>query len=243
MKDKNWPHKAVILAAGRGRRLRPYTDHTPKPLLPVNNQPLLDFTLQAAAHAGVTQVVLVTHYLAEQIQAFVGNGTRWGLDVTFRYQHTMNGTAQALHTAVDFIDEPLFVLAADYILPLDYLQTLKTFYHQYSESHRIAISLKHLSAADQTKSSSVRYDTNGRIAEIVEKPTAEAVVSNHAASLIYIVPAAIKQYLQTLELSSRGEYELPTVLNRMISAGFPARGLLQNKPAEWQPHMWSSISN
>lgn len=243
MKDKNWPRKAVILAAGRGRRLRPYTDHTPKPLLPVNNQPLLELTLQAAAYAGISQVVLVTHYLAGQIQAFVGDGTHWGLDVTFRYQETMGGTAQALQTAVDFIDEPLFILAADYILPLDYLQTLKMFYHQYSEPNRIAISLKQLSAAEQTKSSSVRYEPHGRIAEIIEKPTAAAIASNHAASLIYIVPAAIKQYLQTLELSARGEYELPAVLNCMISAGFPTRGLLQNKPAEWQPHMWPQPDN
>ena len=80
------PRRAVVLAAGRGRRLRPHTDHTPKPLLPVNGRPTLDFVLTALARAGVTDLCLVTHYLAGQIQAYVGDGTQWGMAVCYRDQ-------------------------------------------------------------------------------------------------------------------------------------------------------------
>ncbi|MCB0036773.1 MAG: nucleotidyltransferase family protein [Anaerolineales bacterium] len=238
MKKDTWPQKAIILAAGRGRRLRPYTDQIPKPLLPIEGRPMLDITLQAAAFAGITQAVIITHYLADQIKSSVGNGQKWGMSVSYTEQTEMLGTAHALQGTAAFIDEPVLILAADYILPLTYLHELKSFHLQQNHPQPITISLKQLSLAEQRSSSSIRYGENGRITEIIEKPAAGESASAHGASLIYIVPAAITDFLQNLELSSRGEYELPAVLNRMIQAGYPVRGLLQEKPAEWEPHFW-----
>ena len=73
------PKVAVLLAAGRGKRLRPHTDHTPKPLLPINGRPTLDFVLEAVIKAGIERVCLVTHHLEEQIHDYIGDGSRWGL--------------------------------------------------------------------------------------------------------------------------------------------------------------------
>ncbi|MBK1734016.1 mannose-1-phosphate guanylyltransferase [Halorhodospira abdelmalekii] len=78
--------RAMILAAGRGERLRPLTDQTPKPLLTVGGQPLIAWHLERLAAAGVERVVINVAWLAEQIEAYVGDGSRWGVDVAFSHE-------------------------------------------------------------------------------------------------------------------------------------------------------------
>lgn len=225
--------RAVILAAGRGRRLRPHTDNTPKPMLPIRGRPMLAYTLDALAAAGVSEVCMVIGYLGEQVAAYVGDGSDWGLYVQYRQQQERRGTADALHEAQDFLTEPTFVMAADYILSKDYLVELKEAY--LASGKEMAVSLKRLPARELASRSSVRLDKEGNVAAIVEKPEPGTAPSNVGASLIYIVPPAIRCYLEKLRLSSRGEYELPAVLNRMIQDGFEMRGVLQKAPEEWTP--------
>ena len=74
---------AVILAAGRGQRLRPLTDRLPKPLVQVRGRALIDWRLQALADAGIEQVVINLAWLGEQIRTAVGNGDRWGLQIRY----------------------------------------------------------------------------------------------------------------------------------------------------------------
>ena len=197
-----------------------------------NGRPILDTTLVALAQTGVTDVCLITHYLAEQIEAFVGDGTAWGLRIHCLRQELMDGTATAVQLAASFINEPALIVAADYILPHDYLQTLLTAYLQ--SGNPLAVSLKALSADDLGRRSSVRFALDGTIAEIVEKPAAGQAPSQIGASLIYIVPPQIQDYLTELRPSPRGEYEFPTVINQMLRDGFKATGLLQPAPEEWQ---------
>lgn len=226
--------KAIILAAGRGKRLRPFTDHTPKPMLLWNGRPTLDTILVALANMDVTEICLITHYLAAQIEAFVGDGTAWGLQTQFLQQKKLNGTATAVQQAAYFIDAPTLILAADYILPPTYLQDL---HHAYQQNDvPIAVSLKKIPPEQLQQRSSVRLDSDGKtVLEIVEKPTAGQAPSQISASLIYIVPPQIKKYISMLSPSPRGEYELPTLINQMLQAGYKATGLLQPAPQEWQP--------
>lgn len=88
---------ALILAAGRGERMRPLTDHTPKPLLPVRGKPLIEWHLEALARDGVRDVVINTAWLEEQFPAALGDGSRWGL----RLRYSMEGRDHggALETA------------------------------------------------------------------------------------------------------------------------------------------------
>ncbi len=91
---------AMILAAGRGERMRPLTDHTPKPLLQVGGKPLLQWHLEALADSGFKSVVMNVAYLGSQIEEFVGDGSRWGLRVRFSHEpqgalETAGGIAQA----------------------------------------------------------------------------------------------------------------------------------------------------
>src|SRR5258706_8303496 len=109
---------AVLLAAGRGKRQRPYTDVTLKPLLEVNGRATLDYVLSAVAKAGVKRMCIVTNHLEERIFEYVGDGSKWNLSATFAHQNELNGNGDALLAIPkEWIqDEPVMVIATDYIL-------------------------------------------------------------------------------------------------------------------------------
>ncbi|MDT8999533.1 nucleotidyltransferase family protein [Paucibacter sp. APW11] len=89
--------RAIILAAGRGERLRPLTDHTPKPLIEVGGKPLIVWHIEALAAAGVRDIVINTAWLGEQFPALLGDGSRWA--VRLHYSHEQRDHGQALETA------------------------------------------------------------------------------------------------------------------------------------------------
>ncbi|MES9859090.1 MAG: N-acetylmuramate alpha-1-phosphate uridylyltransferase MurU [Sedimenticola sp.] len=80
---KERPLSAMVLAAGRGERMRPITDHTPKPLLPVAGKPLIEYHIAALAAAGIHRIVVNHAHLGGQIEAFLGTGARWGVEILF----------------------------------------------------------------------------------------------------------------------------------------------------------------
>lgn len=229
----DWPTRAVILAAGRGKRLVPHTDSVPKPLLEVDGQPMLASILEALNAASVGQVCIVTHHLAEQIVAFVGDGLKWDMRLVYRRQKALLGTADGLRVASTFLTEPTFVLAADYALPRDYLQKLKQGY-QASEAE-IYASLREMTRKEIAQRNSVRRDEQGRITAIVEKPARDALLSNVGASLIYIVPPEIASYLPRVKRSPRDEYEITEALSAMLDDGYTMDGIIQQPPREWEP--------
>ncbi len=103
--------KAMILAAGRGERMRPLTDHTPKPLLPVKGKPLLVHHLESLARAGVTEVVINTAWLGAQIPAALGDGGRWGLTLHYSDEgERALETGGGIHNALPLLGNAPFLL-------------------------------------------------------------------------------------------------------------------------------------
>jgi MurNAc alpha-1-phosphate uridylyltransferase len=117
--------KALILAAGRGERMRPLTDSCPKPLLPVRGKPLIEWHLQALARAGVREVVVNTAWLEEQFPAALGDGSRWGLAIRYSAEgHDHGGaleTAGGIRKALPWLapqgDEAFWVVSGDIYMP------------------------------------------------------------------------------------------------------------------------------
>lgn len=106
--------KAMVLAAGLGTRMRPLTDHTPKPLLPVAGKPLLAWHLEKLAAAGFTEVVVNCAWLGEQIEDYVGDGSRFGLRVTVSREAEPLETGGGIFRALPLLgDEPFAVINGD----------------------------------------------------------------------------------------------------------------------------------
>ena len=117
--------KAIILAAGRGMRMRPLTDHTPKPLLKVRGKALIEWHLQALADGGVREVVINTAWLEDQIPAALGDGARWGLKIRYSMEgrdhggalETAGGIAAALPMLADDNRDAFWVVSGDIHAP------------------------------------------------------------------------------------------------------------------------------
>ena len=113
--------KAIILAAGRGERMRPLTDHTPKPLLPVRGKPLIEWHLEALARASVREVVINTAWLEAQFPAALGDGTRWGLEIHYVHEGRDHGgaleTAGGIANALPLLGPVFWVVSGDVFLP------------------------------------------------------------------------------------------------------------------------------
>jgi N-acetyl-alpha-D-muramate 1-phosphate uridylyltransferase len=113
--------KAIILAAGRGERMRPLTDRTPKPLLAVRGKPLIEWHLEALARAGVREVVVNTAWLEEQFPATLGDGSRWGLAIHYVTEGRDHGgaleTAGGIANALPWLGEVFWVVSGDVYLP------------------------------------------------------------------------------------------------------------------------------
>ena len=229
--------RAVLLAAGRGTRLQPYTDSIPKPLLVHRGKPTLDYLLDSLQRAGVNDIVLVTHYLSEQIEHYAQvRASSHGQRVRCVFQPQLCGTAHSLQTVIektpDIVESPFILSASDYLVPRGFFSDLLSFHAEHSAA--LTVSLKHLDADEMAGRSSVRFGGDWSIAEIVEKPEVGTAPSNTGANLTFVLPPDIAPYLLDVPVSERGEKEVQQAINQWISDGGQARGLVQAVPPEWQ---------
>lgn len=118
--------QAMLLAAGRGARMRPLTDRIPKPLQKVQGKPLIAWQLEALSRAGIHTVVINTCWLGEQIESFVGDGSPWGLQVHWSREDQALGTAGGIATALPWLSDPAFlVVSADIFTYFEYAPLLQ----------------------------------------------------------------------------------------------------------------------
>ncbi len=122
----SFPKKAVVMAGGRGRRLIPYTWVLPKPLMPVGDMPVLELLLRQLAYYEFSEIVLAVGYRAEYIQAFIGDGKKYGLDVRYSLESQPLGTAGPLGL-IEGLDEPFLIMNGDLLTSLNFHELME--YH------------------------------------------------------------------------------------------------------------------
>ena len=113
--------KAVILAGGSGKRLKPLTDELPKALLPIAGKPLLQWQIEWFHHHGVSSILLSVGYLADKILSYFGDGSRFGVDIDYIVEDEPLGTGGGLKAALYqlSVDEPIYVSNGDVMTDLD----------------------------------------------------------------------------------------------------------------------------
>jgi len=145
----------MILAAGMGTRLLPYTEKIPKPLFPVAGRPLLDITIRALEHAGSTAIIINTHHLHQKIDSFIKN-KKYGIPVYTRHEQVILGTGGGIKNIIDFIDDqPFMVVNSDIVTDID----LRKVY-DYHLNHNYPVTLV---LYDNHTFNSVSFNKNGFI--------------------------------------------------------------------------------
>lgn len=216
------PTIAVVLAAGRGTRMGALTATTPKPLLPLRGRPILGHILAGIAAAGIDRAVLVTGYLGDAIEAHFGDGSDFGLALSYRRQQEATGTAPALLLARDAIGDQPFLLSWGDILvePGAYRRLADDFRAHPGDA------LLSLNAVDDPwRGAAVYADGDGTVRRIVEKPARGTSTTRWNNAGIFVLAPAVFDFAARLPRSERGEYELPQALAAMVEAGRRVRAL------------------
>jgi mannose-1-phosphate guanylyltransferase/mannose-1-phosphate guanylyltransferase/phosphomannomutase len=181
------------MAAGRGTRLAPLTDHLPKPLAPVANRPVLEHLLRGLGRAGIGQVAINVHHHAEAIQAVFGDGDGVGLDIHWSVEPELMGTAGGTRRCAEFLTkggEPFVVTSGDGLHDVDYRALVAR--------HREARALATLTVSlvpDPSRYGVCVLDHEGMITGFQEKPPVEEARSDLASCGVYAFDPAIFDYV------------------------------------------------
>jgi len=194
--------QTVILTAGEGTRMRPLSDNTPKPMLPVADRPLVAHTVDAAVEAGASELVLVVGYEADDVRSYFGGQYR-GVEVTYAVQQQQRGTADAVRAAREYLDGPFAVLNGDNLYDAPSVAEL------FDSGPAIAT----FEVADPSNYGVVSVDS-GVVTDIVEKPADPPTsLANTGA---YVFPGEATAWLDVSE-SERGEHEITDVVASVIA--------------------------
>ena len=209
--------RAVLLAAGRGRRLAPYTDRIPKPMLRLAGRPLLHYILHRLKACGCRRILLVVGYRGDEIRSFFGDGRREGLELSYIAQpEAPKGNAAAAALAEGFAgQEPLFVGWGDVLAAAsDYARLFEA-----AAAEPLAARLA-LEAVDDPHQGAAVYLDGDRIASLEEKPPRGTARTGWNQAGLGIFSPALFDAIRDLPLSPRGELEFPSAIQRLIDRGF-----------------------
>jgi NDP-sugar pyrophosphorylase family protein len=179
--------KGMMLAAGRGTRLKPLTDNLPKPLLPVANKPTMCYGLNALRNCGITTICSNISYRADDIKNIIGNGCNNGVNINWLVEDEPSGTAGGFKKMESLLcDDTVIVIAGDAMLDID-LNELLNYHHMKKSFATIGT----LPVNDPSQYGVVRTESNGKIIDFQEKPIAGTEISRQANTGIYIFDQSV----------------------------------------------------
>jgi dTDP-glucose pyrophosphorylase len=226
--------KAVILAAGKGTRMKELTNEVPKPMLQVEGKPILEHILRGILSAGVREIFIVTGYRAEAIESYFGDGAKWGARISYGRQRVQDGTGKAPEVAQEFVGVSPFILTYGDILvkPETYAQMI----HRFNEGYFSGV-ITVTRGEDVTKGGLNFFDEKFCLSRLVEKPSAAQIEELRRTGWlkpgqpawynagIYIFKPSLFEFTAKLEKSPRGEYELTDAISALIATKHVLAGL------------------
>src|SRR6266436_954709 len=212
--------QALILAGGKGTRLRPLTVYTPKPIVPICNRPFLLYQIDTLRRAGITDITLSLSYQPNKIEQLLGDGSDYGVNLKYTVEPQPMGTAGAYKFAEDLIREPTVVFNGDILTDLD----LKTVIRQHKD--RSALATIVLAPVENPSAYGlVETESDGRVRRFLEKPKSDEITVNTINAGTYVLEPKVLDYIPAGENHSF-EYGLfPNLLERKEAfyAHVPAR--------------------
>jgi glucose-1-phosphate thymidylyltransferase len=208
--------RALVLSGGAGSRLRPITHTNAKQLIPVANKPILFHALEDVAEAGITEVGIVVGHTEAEVRRAVGDGSAWGLRVTYLRQEAPLGLAHAVLVARDFLGgEPFVMYLGDNVL----LEGIRRFVEGF-ERHRPNAQI-FLARVPEPERFGVAVLEGDRVVRLVEKPREH--LSDLALVGVYIFDGTILEAAEAVRPSWRGELEITDAIQHLIDTGRTVR--------------------
>ncbi|MFX1469959.1 MAG: bifunctional sugar-1-phosphate nucleotidylyltransferase/acetyltransferase [Promethearchaeota archaeon] len=207
--------KAVILAAGKGKRLMPITSTRPKPMIPIANKPILEYTISGLKDSGINEILLIVGYKEEVIREYFGNGQdKFNIKINYITQEKQLGTGHAVRFAKDFVNnEPFLLMYGDLMIdPKIFKEALERFKNAKVEG---LISL--LEVNNPQDFGVISLNSNGFVEKITEKPVSELNLGNLVNAGIYIFDPLIFKAIERTKESIRGEYEFTDSMQILIN--------------------------
>jgi mannose-1-phosphate guanylyltransferase/mannose-1-phosphate guanylyltransferase/phosphomannomutase len=178
--------RAMVLAAGLGTRLRPITYAMPKPMVPVLNRPVMEHILRLLARHGFTEAIANLHWFPDLIEARFGDGSELGLELAYRREEKLLGTAGGVRNAADFLGDSFLVISGDALTDID-LGAMRDFH----DSHDGVATLATKRVGDTSQFGVAITGTDGRVQGFQEKPETAEALSDLANCGIYMFRSEI----------------------------------------------------
>lgn len=208
--------KGLILSGGKGSRLRPFTYTNAKQLVPIANKPVLFYAIEQLVECGITDIGVIVGDTAEQVRAAVGDGKRFGAEITFIQQDAPLGIAHAVKTAQPFLGESPFVL---YLGDNFVLGGIKPYVERFTANGGGSQILLH--HVDNPQAFGIAEFKGDKLTRIVEKP--ENSPSDLAVIGIYMLQPEVFPVIDKLKPSGRGELEITDALQGLLDGGKTVR--------------------
>jgi mannose-1-phosphate guanylyltransferase len=178
---------AIVLAGGLSTRLRPLTDNCPKPLLPIKGKPILVHAIKQLKKHGIKKIIFSLGYKAEQIQNYFGDGTQFGVDISYVIEDEPLGTGGAVKKAASSLDKPFILTWGDELKDIDYSELYKSYLRDAPQVAMV------LTPREDVEFFGVAKLEGSKIVEFVEKPKREDAPSNLINAGAFIVdPECLK---------------------------------------------------
>jgi dTDP-glucose pyrophosphorylase len=213
-------NKGVLLAAGRGTRMRDLTEALPKPMLEVRGKPVLQHIVEGLRDAGLTNLLVVVGWRADVVTEFFGDGSKLGVSIEYETQTVQDGTGRVVALARDFVGSDPFLLSYGDILiaPENYRQICDAL-----TGAEAVISIKR--SDDVSQGGAVFVNERFELTDLREKPNPGEPTSAWYNAGIYAFRPSIFDYITKLRPSPRGEYELTDAVRDLALAGKKVQAL------------------
>ena len=194
--------QAIIMAGGKGTRMRPYTNILPKPLLPIGTNSILELNIKQLSDAGIDNIIIAVGYLGQLIETIIGNGDRFGLSIRYSYEHEPLGTVGAISMMRDRLEDDFYVMNGDILTDVNY-SALKRFHLENNSDVTISTYIK-----KHKVRLGVLQINESIVEDYIEKPTTDYCVS---MGIYYMNKNIVRDYIE-----DEKQLDFPNLIKKLI---------------------------